>query len=266
MNETQLWNDHTFRVLLEDLFKARKDEQLGPLRLAAIRRYMGETPALVPVGVAKRNGFPPTRQVPINERPALGQSFGQMQEIAGDAVAFSLGEASEMGLELVELGEDGQELPAGFVPEEGMDGEDGPERQSFCYKCKAGRKVKRSGKIWRCMTCSSSNVNSIPTPHDKNLGAYVEGEAVHRSNPIEALNKTATLIEENVKAGRLVFTIPKTCFVQGIKEHLKSRRFAFSDIDCVMAPGQVHIDTTSASAISGEIGSRSGGWTITVTR
>ena len=39
MNAPQLWNDHTFRVLLDDLFRARKDNSLGPIRLQAIMDY-----------------------------------------------------------------------------------------------------------------------------------------------------------------------------------------------------------------------------------
>lgn len=38
--EQQLWNDFGFRQLLNDLFKARKDAELGPMRLGIILQYV----------------------------------------------------------------------------------------------------------------------------------------------------------------------------------------------------------------------------------
>lgn len=66
MNAGQLWNDHTFRVLLEDLFKARKDEALGPLRLEAIFRYVeGTQPA--PVQEYRTQSVPKDLRKPMQE-------------------------------------------------------------------------------------------------------------------------------------------------------------------------------------------------------
>lgn len=248
MNPSQLWNDHTLRVLLKDLFKARNDDQLGPMRLEALKRYMDLTEpryingARNPAAPVPRETMPPERR--LVARPP----------------DFEF-EPAEPELDLGSIPK--AEVGSGFDLEEM---EPVQERSTFCYKCNTGRIVAKRGKIWRCKTCNSSNVNSEPSPHDANLGAYAESEAVHRSNPLDALNKTADLIEEKVKQGQLVFTIPKTYFVQGIKDHLKARRFAFSDISCTLQPNLVHIDPTSAGAISGDLGSKTGGWTITVTR
>lgn len=40
MTPEQLWNDHTFRTLLNDLFKARKDAAMGPMRLQVLLGYI----------------------------------------------------------------------------------------------------------------------------------------------------------------------------------------------------------------------------------
>jgi hypothetical protein len=41
MTPESLWNDHTFRTLLDDLFKARKDEAMGKIRLKVLLDYVG---------------------------------------------------------------------------------------------------------------------------------------------------------------------------------------------------------------------------------
>lgn len=48
----ELWNDHTFRVLLEDLVKARKNDDLAKLRLNTLLEYIAPsalTPAVRPM-------------------------------------------------------------------------------------------------------------------------------------------------------------------------------------------------------------------------
>lgn len=40
MTHAELWNDHTFRTLLDDVFKARKDPEMGPLRLKVAMDYV----------------------------------------------------------------------------------------------------------------------------------------------------------------------------------------------------------------------------------
>ena len=268
MNASQLWNDHTFRVLLEDLFKARKDEALGPMRLDALTRYVegAMRPAESPI---------PSPQEMYAMRQASQQAFAmtksQQRRIADQIAPMPVpgprletmvegdtpGEAAGF-----ELTEDASEVPPGFIV---ADGEDGPtERQSFCYKCNAGRKVKKRGKVWRCETCNSSNVNSEPNEGDQNLGRYLD--AAPRQNPMDALNKTADLIEKKLKEGLTSFTIPKTYLVQGIEQLLKERRVPISGITCVLMPKQAHLNTSSPSAISGEAGTNTGGWTITVSR
>ncbi len=41
MNAQQLWNDHTFHLLLADVFKVRKDATMGPIRLKILLDYVG---------------------------------------------------------------------------------------------------------------------------------------------------------------------------------------------------------------------------------
>ncbi len=41
MNANQLWNDHTFHLLLADVFKVRKDATMGPIRLKILLDYVG---------------------------------------------------------------------------------------------------------------------------------------------------------------------------------------------------------------------------------
>ena len=40
MTTNDLWDNHTFRVLLDDLYKARKDDALGPIRLEAVLNFI----------------------------------------------------------------------------------------------------------------------------------------------------------------------------------------------------------------------------------
>ena len=263
MNASQLWNDHTFRVLLEDLFKARKDEALGPMRLDALTRYVegatrpAESPIPSPQEMAaqraafQRKAAYVAKLKSYEDHQATTQRLETMVEgdVPGEAAGF-------------ELTEDASEVPPGFIV---ADGEDVPiARQSFCYKCNAGRKVKKRGKVWRCETCNSSNVNSEPNEGDQNLGRYLD--SAPRQNPMDALNKTADLIEKKLKEGLTSFTIPKTYLVQGIEQLLKERRVPISGITCVLMPKQAHLNTSSPSAISGEAGTNTGGWTITVSR
>ena len=42
MTAEQLWNDRTFFTLLTDVWKARKDVQLGPMRLGVMLDYVGK--------------------------------------------------------------------------------------------------------------------------------------------------------------------------------------------------------------------------------
>lgn len=39
MRPSELWNDYRFRTLLSDLYKARNDNELGPMRLDALLNY-----------------------------------------------------------------------------------------------------------------------------------------------------------------------------------------------------------------------------------
>lgn len=48
-----LWNNHTFHVLLADLWKARKDAGLGPVRLKVLLDYIGAAQAAVPAAQPK---------------------------------------------------------------------------------------------------------------------------------------------------------------------------------------------------------------------
>jgi len=70
--EEQLWENHTFRILLDDMFKARKDTALGPVRLKVVLDYLdgwrrlngGATPAAV---VARQ-------AAPVNPIPGLPET------------------------------------------------------------------------------------------------------------------------------------------------------------------------------------------------
>ena len=44
MDAGLIWNDHTARVLLADLYRSRKDDKLGPMRLQAFLDYVGKEP------------------------------------------------------------------------------------------------------------------------------------------------------------------------------------------------------------------------------
>ena len=55
MNATELWNDHTFRVLLDDVFKARKDAVMGPMRLEVAMNYAASKLNVPPVETIQRN-------------------------------------------------------------------------------------------------------------------------------------------------------------------------------------------------------------------
>ncbi len=98
MNAGQLWNDHTFRVLLEDLFKARKDEALGPLRLEAIFRYVEGTQP-IPDGRAGRPQPPAPRRLmsdPAKPQVEPGPTVIPGREpVDGPGGAFELSEPED---------------------------------------------------------------------------------------------------------------------------------------------------------------------------
>ena len=88
MNAAQLWNDHTFRVLLEDLFKARKDETMGPLRLEAIFRYVEGTQ---PVPTGGPGPQPPPKKL-IDPRKEIREQEFITAPVDGPSGAFVLEE------------------------------------------------------------------------------------------------------------------------------------------------------------------------------
>lgn len=67
MTAAELWNDHTFRVLLQDMYKARKDDTMGPMRLDALMMYAAQKlywrPSEPPVLVPETKSLEQQRQV-----------------------------------------------------------------------------------------------------------------------------------------------------------------------------------------------------------
>lgn len=94
MTPSQLWNDHTFRVLLDDLFKARRDDQLGPLRLEAIFRYVEGTQASL-TGRPPAPALKPAKShFPVTEK-IFDDAVRETTKIDSGVSAFQLEEAEE---------------------------------------------------------------------------------------------------------------------------------------------------------------------------
>lgn len=270
MNAAQLWNDHTFRVLLEDLFKARKDEALGPLRLEAIFRYVE---GAQPVPTNRPGSQPPPPKKLLSD-PVFIPSFKVVDPVVAGHDAEPVdgpGGAFEGP---------GNEGPAGFLieHEEGVQ-----EREDHCYKCKAKRKLVKRGNVWRCDTCGSSNVNSIPTPQDQDpakLESYAEQAAKKRQGGMEALNAAADLLEKAIldpngwdSGGNKQVGLPKGTLVAGLEKMLHERGLAFTAISFSMPPKQQSIPNSvkgmsleAADRISGSQGSQAVGIVAVVAR
>ena len=111
MNAVQLWNDHSFRVLLDDLFKARRDEQLGPMRLEVLMRYVGGMiPASAPPVPARTQVRQPEGGIALSgeaeEAPTSGSTLSYLeQQIASRPKAGEiLGQAADIVQKAIEAG------------------------------------------------------------------------------------------------------------------------------------------------------------------
>ncbi|MBU6231475.1 hypothetical protein KGP36_02300 [Patescibacteria group bacterium] len=66
-----LWNDHTFRTLLDDLFKARRDDALGPVRLSMLLQYAGQNVTSPPRAVRTDYGVQTVPHIPSPTPPPM---------------------------------------------------------------------------------------------------------------------------------------------------------------------------------------------------
>ena len=87
----ELWENHTFRVLLEDLYKARKDEALGPMRLEAVLAYAGRSAApgkSAPAEAPRKSELPAVTEVlEVVERPETAPTPGRRKKKVSKAPA-----------------------------------------------------------------------------------------------------------------------------------------------------------------------------------
>ena len=240
MNAPQLWNDHTFRVLLDDLFRARKDNSLGPIRLHAILDYAQRNADVPPV-----SAFNPPRQKadpwPTPD-PALLPPIASSSPAAG----FLLEEDEALAPAI-------PVMPPAPKPKRKYQRHAKPEIEPVPEPKAKGRRKK------------TSEPKAPPI-------SYLEARRAERKDPHASLKAAADLVQEAIKAGRwgadgsMMVNIPRTYVVAGLEAILKERRVPFSSLTVSLPPKQQKIDINSASAKSGAIGERTDGWAVILTK
>lgn len=238
MNAPQFWNDHTFRVLLDDLFRARKDNSLGPIRLHAILDYAQRNSDVPPV-----SAFNPLLQK-VDPWPTPDPALASSAPTAGFLLEDSEDEALAPPIPV---------MPPSPKPKRKYQRHAKPEIEPVPEPKAKGRRKK------------TSEPNAPPI-------SYLEARRAERKDPHASLKAAADLVQEAIKAGRwgadgsMMVNIPRTYVVAGLEAILKERRVPFSSLTVSLPPKQQKIDINSASAKSGAIGERTDGWAVILTK
>ena len=117
MTPQELWNDRTFFTLLTDVWKARKDSELGPVRLQVLLSYVGANGGIKPATMAPSVIQAPTREPNTN---LLESEKIKVDEVATEKEAA--GPVERMIKKIQEYGAkaNGQPFNISFTPDEGQ--------------------------------------------------------------------------------------------------------------------------------------------------
>ena len=273
MNSAELWQDPTFKILFDDLVKAKKNETLAPIRLQALINYVAPTLAHGPaVSIEAVQGpLPVRRAVPKaaipDSLPPVGtprctwscaqghnwegdddiEGFDQDCPECGEAVAFTTG---------IRCLEEEAELGAGHVLED----EEPGKRTSLTQE--EYDAIKKKG-------------NNLKTPIEntktllKNLDLQLTQR--YRRDPNEGVRKSAQIVFDRMKAGQTTIYLPRKAQVMGqgldLEKALKELKAPFTKLAMSLVPPGAVI--TAGSTDNGDDskpvpGFEPGGWAITV--
>ena len=275
MNAAELWQDPTFKILFDDLVKAKKNEQLAPIRLQALINYVGPTMAVGPAVSMEQSPLPAApvrRAVPKVAVPeplpkagtakctwicAKGHNWEGADEIegfnqdcpeCGEAVAFTTG---TLCLEIQE-----NETGSGYI----LEGEQ-PSKRTHLTK-EEYDEIKRKG-------------NNLKTPIEntrtllKNLDAQLTER--YRRDPNEGVRKSAQMVFDRMKAGQTTIYLPRKAQVMGqgldLEKALKELKAPFTKLAMSLVPPGAVINSNSRDNGDDNApvgGFEPGGWAITV--
>ena len=95
---SELWQQHTFHILLADLFKARKDIEMGPMRLQVLMDYvLAQGPALPKPAAVTPGPIHRTVAAELADHPLTADEKPELLALRQDNMPDSLGRLAEVG-------------------------------------------------------------------------------------------------------------------------------------------------------------------------
>jgi hypothetical protein len=243
MNGAELFNDHTLHILLDDLVKARKSPELGPIRLQAFLDY-----------AEKKSGGPfepVVRMVQLQQEPLKSTAKrlkAQRAQFVADNAALLAAEPEAPPKRtkpkkkaefkpLLQVKEEA--LPGGFM------GEDDAAEAAVAPK----------------------------------FVGYLEQQRALRPDPIASLKQAADIVEAAIKEnrwdgqGQMQVLLPKRMVVSGLEAILKDRRVPFTKLIVSLPPKNAEISAKTFQGLNpgadenrmrGAQGEKTAGWSVLV--
>ena len=258
MNGAELFNDHTLHILLDDLVKARKSPELGPIRLQAFLDYAEKK------SHQEREKVLPAELVGVRPR-TLGQSKSR---------AYSKSAQKRLREQLDDSNMDAMasEQDAFFAAEP----EAPPKRRTPKKKAefKPLLKVKDEPLPGGFVGEDEGEAKEAP----KFVG-YLESQRALRPDPIASLKQAADIVEAAIKEnrwdgqGQMQVLLPKRMVVSGLEAILKDRRVPFTKLIVSLPPKNAEISAKTFQGLHpgadenrmrGAQGEKTAGWSVLV--
>ncbi|MDE2102488.1 MAG: hypothetical protein KGL39_34900 [Patescibacteria group bacterium] len=245
MNATELFNDHTLHILLDDLVKARKSADLGPIRLQAFLDYAEKKSGTV---VVEGHRQEPRR--PAAPRAAAAPARPRAHQAAAPAAPGD-GEAANLLME--------------------TEPEAAPKRRTSRKKAPFNPIIKDAD----LPPGFADPDEAAPAPAQ----GYLAARMAERKDPIASLKQAADIVEAAIKEnrwdaqGQMQVLLPKGMVVSGLEAILKDRRAAFTKLIVSLPPKNAEISAKTFAGLHpgvdekrmrGAQGERTAGWAVLV--
>ncbi len=252
MNGAELYNDHTLHILLDDLVKARKSPDLGPIRLQAFLDY------------AEKKSVEPGRREMLS--PVMAQADDSVIRQRRLAIEVPRSYAETVNLPAQAALPEDQAALIQAVPE-------APKKKRG--RPKGAPKPPKTPKPKAGFAIAEDNAK----PED--LRHYLADRMAERKDPQATLKEAADIVEAALKQGNwsaegtMSIPIPRGLVVSGLGAILKHRKVNFTDLVVSMPPANTHIPVKSYAGLNpdsdekkmhGAAGERTAGWIVLVTK